>query len=286
MILVRAGLLAIPYATGGGEAGMFLWLLGIDPLLWNVPMFLLAIAALIIAIRRRPFWTRPRIIGVVFLVIGVVAGRLSPLCVYPSSHDDSPSQVRFRLPLDGPVTVAHGGSHTLVNYHAAYPDQRWAYDLLVTREGKSHRGDGKSLDDYFCYGLPVLAPADGKVRAVINDEEDMPIGQVTGFKSAGGNQVVIEVAANEFLFICHMQLQSIAVKVGDEVTAGQELGRVGNSGHTTEPHVHIHLQDTAEDGWGEGIPLYFHNYLADGKRVERGIPTGGIPMGQTVEHVP
>ena len=57
-------------------------------------------------------------------------------------------EVRFRLPLDGPVTVAWGGADTDVNYHAVMPDQRWAYDLLVTREGRTHRGDGTRLDDY------------------------------------------------------------------------------------------------------------------------------------------
>lgn len=291
LIAVRAAFLAIPYATHGGEAGMFFWSFGIESVFWNWPTLFVTLVALVIAVRRRPFWTRPRVVGAILLAIGAVAGRFAPLCVYPSSHDDSPSQVRFRLPLDGPVTVAHGGPNTLVNYHAAYPDQRWAYDLEVTREGKSHRGDGKKLDDYYCYGLSVLAPADGTVRSVMNDDEDLPIGQDTGFINAGGNQVTIEVASKEFLFICHMQPDSITVKPGDLVTTGQVLGRVGNSGHTSEPHVHIHLQDTPEDGWGEGIPLYFHNYLRDGKLIDRGIPTGGDllgsdPIGQIVEQGP
>jgi hypothetical protein len=149
----------------------------------------------------------------------------------------------------------------------------------------SHRGDGTKLDDYYCYGLPVLAPADGTVRVVMNEDEDVPIGQDFGFKNAGGNQVVIEVAANEFLFICHMQPGSITVRPGDRVTTGQVLGRVGNSGHTSEPHIHIHLQDTADDGWGEGIPLYFHHYRSGDQLIDRGIPTGGLER-QIVEHVP
>jgi hypothetical protein len=66
------------------------------------------------------------------------------------------------------------------------------------------------------------------------------------------------------------------------------LGRIGNSGQSTEPHVHIHLQDTSEDGWGEGIPLYFSKYLLDGKLIDRGIPMGANvfsedPIGQIVE---
>ena len=78
--------------------------------------------------------------------------------VYPSSHDDAPSGVRFRLPLAGPVTVAWGGGPRSANYHVSLPDQRWAYDLLVTRQGQSFSGGGNRLEDYYCYDAPVLAP--------------------------------------------------------------------------------------------------------------------------------
>ena len=58
---------------------------------------------------------------------------VSPLayCVYPSSHEGEVSDVPFRVPMDGRVTVGWGGDSPAVNYHAAYPDQRWAYDLVV-----------------------------------------------------------------------------------------------------------------------------------------------------------
>jgi murein DD-endopeptidase MepM/ murein hydrolase activator NlpD len=102
-----------------------------------------------------------------------------------------------------------------------------------------------------------------------------------------GNHVVIQVAENEYLFIAHMQPGSIQVKAGDHVTAGQVIGLTGNSGNTSEPHIHIHLQDTPElvvtDDSGQitglsdaqGLPLTFSNYLANGEPAELGEPLGG-----------
>ncbi len=70
--------------------------------------------------------------------------------------------------------------------------------------------------------------------------------------------------------------------------AGQLLGGVGNLGHTSGPHLHIHLQDSPEDDEGEGIPLCFRRYRLDGRVVERGIPTGGFQnarcAGQVIEN--
>ena len=64
---------------------------------------------------------------------------------------------------------------------------------------------------------------------------------------------------------------------------GRVLGRIGNSGHTTEPHLHIHLQDSPNDDEGEGIPLYFHHYRLGDRLIDRGMPTGGFDP-QVVEH--
>lgn len=270
-----------------GLAGVVCWLLGGDQVLWLGITGVVFFIAIVLAARRRPFWNCRRAIGYAAL-LGLV---LSPraFCQYPSSFDDRPSPIRFRLPLDGPVTVAWGGATPDINYHVVAPDQRWAYDLLVTHDGKSHRGEGTHVEDYYCYGQPIVAPADGVVHAVSDGDPDMPIGVLGGGKSAGGNEVVLKVSETEFLFLCHMQPGSLTVKAGDTVTEGQVLGKVGNSGNTSEPHLHIHLQHGPEPFVAEGIPLLFHNYRAGDQIIERGIPTGGFDgsrfTGQIVEHV-
>ena len=194
---------------------------------------------------------------------------------YPSSYDEHPSGVEFRLPLDGPVTVAWGGATSDVNYHVFLPDQRWAYDLVVTREGRTFRTDGLALDDYHAYGLPVYAPAAGVVFASHDGEPEVAIGATRWGLAGLGNHVGIEVAPREYLFIGHLQQGSVAVSRGDRIAAGRLLGRVGNSGNSSEPHVHLHLQDSTRPYFGEGIPFHFHGYRREGRFVARGMPEGG-----------
>jgi hypothetical protein len=285
-LLVEAALFLVPHVWRG-RAGLVLWMLGGDPILWWAIAGLLCLAAVAWSLLWRPFLNRWRVLGgllIVLVALGPFAFR-----VYPSSHEGEVSEVRFRLPLDGPILVGWGGDTPGVNYHVKAPDQRWAYDLLVAKNGKTHAGDGTKFEDYYCYGLPVLAPAEGRVVSVLDGMADTPLHTPQVVLPAGGNQIVIEVAPRQYLFLCHLQRGSILVKEGDQVKQGQKLALVGNSGNTSEPHLHIHLQDTPEPHLGEGIPLYFYNYRSGGKRVERGMPTGGVSLvrgfiGQVVEH--
>ena len=279
LAMVHAAVLATVHARPGRIA-VVLWYLE-PPLVSLAAAVLLAVALF----RSRRAVTPPtagQLAG--YLTLAALVGSLVAFRTYPSSFDDRPSDVRFVLPLEGPVTVGWGGPTPTVNYHASIPDQRWAYDLLVTdinpaeagshNPGRTFRTDGTRLDDYYIYGRPVLAPADGVVHATHDGEADGPIGQWS-FLRAAGNHVILEVAPAEFLFIAHLQPGSIAVVPGERVRARQFLGRVGNSGNSSEPHVHLHLQDTPTPYLGEGIPLYFHGYRAGGVEIDRGMPYGG-----------
>jgi phosphate/sulfate permease len=267
--LAYAAILTFAHARRG-LTGVVLWWVG--PPLVSFAVAALLVVALWSSWRSRTIPTRAQLFGFIIIVVLVLA--LVTFRTYPSSYDHRPSSVSFRLPLDGPLTVAWGGPTTEVNYHVVIPDQRWAYDLLVTENGRSFRGDGTRLEDYFVYGRPVLAPANGVVFEVRDTEPDHEIGHWQ-IRRATGNHVVLRVASNEFLFIAHLQRGSIVVGPGERVRAGQTIGRVGTSGNTSEPHVHLHLQDTPTPYLGEGIPLYFYNYHVDGRHVDRGMPTGG-----------
>jgi hypothetical protein len=284
LLVVQVSLYLVPHIWPG-PGGLLCWLIGGDRLLWLIVAGGMFVIASVWSLWKQPYFNRWRAMGLV-AIVAMIAGSFM-FRVYPSSFDDKPSEVRFRLPLDGPILVGWGGATPDVNYHVASPDQRWAYDLLVAKDGKTHSGDGTRHEDYYCYGLPVLAPADGQVVAVLDGQPDQPIG-VMGGEPAGGNQLVVEVAPGQFLFLCHLQRGTIAVKEGDRVTQSQLLAKVGNSGNTSEPHLHIHLQSTPRLDIGEGIPLYFHNYRVDNRLVDRGIPTGGFswdgPKGQVIEH--
>jgi len=274
-----------------GKLGMVFWYFGCDPIIWWAISLLLGVFAFVTSIFRRPFFRVSRFVGLLIIVLLAV----SPFTyqTYPSGNANKISNVRFRVPFDEPVTIFWGGDVQDVNYHVIAPDQRWAYDIVaIDAKGQTARGSGKALTDYYIYDRPVLAPAYGAVVRAFDGDPDMPIGELGGGTDPGGNQIVLRVADDEYLFLCHLKPGSVRVKKGDVVSAGQEIARIGNSGNTSEPHLHIHLQDELD--FGEGLPLYFYGYKSDGKYVERGMPRGGIEIvgddirlaGETIEHDP
>jgi len=273
-------LLLVALHARPGLSGVLLWHVG--PAALTVAAILLMVYGVLHSIRGRATWTAGRAAGYGCLV-AVTALPVVAYTTYPSSRDSRPSEVRFRLPLDGPLTAHWGGPAPDLNYHVFSPAERWAYDLLVTREGRSFEGGGTAFPDYHAYGRPVLAPAPGTVRIASDGAPDTPIGARVGWRNSCGNHVVIDVAPGEFLFLCHLQPGSIVVRAGQPVISGQQVGRVGNSGLSTEPHLHVHLQTTPDADFGEGIPLLFHDYRHEGRLIERGVPTGGR-FPQIVEH--
>ncbi len=286
-LLAAHGALVAALMARPGLPAVYLWYVG-PPAIALLAVAALA-AALVSTIRARATWDRRRVAGLAGLAL---AAALVPLYrTYPSSHDRRPSQGHFRIPLDGSVTVVWGGARADVNYHAVLPDQRWAYDLVVTEDGRSHRRDGTRLEDYLVYDRAILAPTDGLVRAVHDGEPDEPPNRRRRWvwRRALGNYIVIEVGPREFLFLAHLRRGSVRVVPGARVAAGQVVAHVGNSGRSTEPHLHVHLQDTPRPFIGEGIPLLFSEYRVGGRRLARGMPRGGLAgrrfTGEVVQHM-
>lgn len=160
----------------------------------------------------------------------------------------------LRLPFNGRWFVAQGGDTPNVNHHMAARAQRFGIDF-ARLGGPTRRelsvADPTRPEDFFSWGEPVLAPADGEITAVVNDLPDNGLG-VKDTVNAAGNHVVIKAAADRFIFLAHFQRGSIAVRPGERVTRGQMLGKCGNSGNTDYPHIHLHVQDTASPGSGTG----------------------------------
>ena len=193
------------------------------------------------------------------------------LAAAPTRNADYRTRASLRLPFEGAWNVAWGGRTIEQNQHAATTDQRFAYDFFVIENGSSHRGDGRRNDDYFAYGRSVLAPAAGRVVVAVDGIPDNLPGELDG-KNLVGNHVILDHGNGEHSLLAHLAPGSVAVKPGDEVRSGQKLGRCGNSGHSSEPHLHYHLQTTARLGDGEGLPAQFVGYVADGAHVARGEP--------------
>lgn len=208
------------------------------------------------------------------------AGKVAGFFVKPAPK---PAESRFldyqtkadlRLPFRGNWFVFWGGRTLEHNYHAADPGQRFAADLVVVKDGSSHRGSGQALEDYYCWDQPIFAPADGKIVSIENGLPDLTPGTMDP-ENPAGNHVVIDLGAGEFAFLAHLRQGSIGVKAGETIKHGAEIGSCGNSGNTSEPHLHFHLQTGSKLGEGEGLPAFFNEFVADGQPVDRGEPRRG-----------
>jgi murein DD-endopeptidase MepM/ murein hydrolase activator NlpD len=143
--------------------------------------------------------------------------------------------------------------------------QRFAIDYVIVDSGGTFRGDRLKNESYFAHGVDAIAVADGIV-AVTKDSIPENVPGVTSravpitLETIGGNHVILDIGGGRFAFYAHLQPGSLRVKVGDRVRAGQTLGLVGNSGNSTEPHLHFHLADGTSPLGSEGIP-YVHETL-------------------------
>ncbi len=241
--------------------------------------------ALRVYVRRARFakLERPVRVTFAFSPTGRVEGfRVAPEAVAaPSEHLDYETRTPLRLPFAAgdAWTVFWGGREIEQNYHAAYLDQRFAYDFLMARDGTTHAGEGARNEDYFCFDRPVVAPGAGVVVAAGDGVPDNVPGEMNP-RQPLGNHVVIDHGNGEFSFLAHFRRGTVAVEEGQRVEAGAPLGRCGNSGNSSEPHLHYHLQDAPEfQQGGRGLPSFFLDYRADGQPVARGEPV----RGQVVE---
>ena len=164
---------------------------------------------------------------------------------------------KLGLPFRGEWLVCWGGDAKELNQHHDVQNQRFAFDFVaVDTAGKTFKNDGTENEDYYAFGRVVLAPADGVVTDVITGVRDNLPGSMNPY-SALGNAVVIEHREHEVSVLAHFKNGSIQVKPGDKVNEGQILGLCGNSGNSSEPHIHYHLQNTPIIQDGTGIRCLF-----------------------------
>jgi murein DD-endopeptidase MepM/ murein hydrolase activator NlpD len=223
--------------------------------------------------------TRRLTLSLVLDEAGRVGGfELAPRRALPRDpHAGRRLQARLTLPFRGTWWVWWGGPTERQNYHVVVPDQRHAYDFAVWRFGATHRGSGARNADYWAWNSPLLAPAAGVVvEAVDGFRDNRPQVQAQNRRAPAGNHVVLDLGHGEYAVLAHMKRGSVRVRPGQRVRVGDVLGRVGNSGNSSEPHLHLHVQDRPELGRrARGLPLAFTGYRADGRAVSRGTPVQG-----------
>jgi murein DD-endopeptidase MepM/ murein hydrolase activator NlpD len=141
--------------------------------------------------------------------------------------------------------------------------QRFAIDYVRMNEsGRRFTGDSLANDSYFAEGGDALAVADGIVVSVKDSIPENIPGPASRavpitLETVGGNFVILDIGQGRYAFYAHLKPGSLRVRPGDRVRKGQVLGLVGNSGNSTEPHLHFHLSDGRSPLGSEGIP-YVH----------------------------
>ncbi len=149
--------------------------------------------------------------------------------------------------------------------------ERFAVDWVRLGEaGRFFEGDPQENASWFSYDQPVLAAASGKVVLVRDGLPETP--PLSGKpavpftpETVAGNTVVVDIGDGRFAVYAHLRPGSISVEEGASVQAGQEIGRIGNSGHSLAPHLHFHVEDRPDPLKGEGRPFALSSFELIGR---------------------
>ena len=231
-VVLFCGLAALAVSTGAYEA-IALQLPGIYRVLLTLFFSCLVAFVLLALVPLR----RVRLASNALVLAGTIFLATQLIMVYRPPTD----AVIIGSPLAQEWWVGHGGRAELINYHHTGSMQRNAVDIMQVGEGGIHRPGRTDLASYYIYDQPVLAPADGTVTYVLDGRPDQQTGSVDE-RYPSGNQLVIDIGGGRYLMMGHLREGSIKVNVGERVREGQQIARVGNSGNTSAPHIHIQAQ--------------------------------------------
>ncbi|MFW3171002.1 M23 family metallopeptidase [Geodermatophilus sp. CPCC 206100] len=213
-----------------------------------------------------------------------------------------PDHVVLRLPFSGTWLARNSPARRVPSHGTHLFATTYAMDFVAVRGRRTATTrDWRTLlatepaDRFAAFGRPVLAPAAGRVVAVHDGEDDhearrSPLTLLSyaatqaarargGAAALAGNHVVLELdGGSGFVVLAHLRRGSIRVRAGEPVAAGGQVGACGNSGNSTQPHVHVQVMDAADPLAARGLPMAFHSYRVWPRRggppvvVDRGVP--------------
>jgi murein DD-endopeptidase MepM/ murein hydrolase activator NlpD len=195
---------------------------------------------------------------------------------------------------NGPSSTSQHRMAMSVLYGIPYFSQRYAIDWIQTdQNSKTLHGNPLDLHSYLCYGQPVYAVADAVVtwtkdglpdgRPEVGKRPADPRVPIT-LETIAGNHVILDLGDGIYAGYAHLQPGSLRVKVGDHIKAGDVLGLVGDSGNSTEPHLHFQLMTENNSLAAQGIPYILQQFTVRfGSRVS-GDDVKVFPMSAPVLH--
>ncbi|WP_235439847.1 M23 family metallopeptidase [Paenibacillus sp. DMB20] len=252
----------------GGIFGAYSWailklvlpIIGVLGLLINLVMFIILIVK-----KKRSLKLFTNVMLNIALIFPILMTMNIIPYAYPNTITRAQPSITVSWPLAEKTVVGWGGDSVKDNLpHATWSSERWAYDLVM----EPHNINSDSNEDYGIWDKEIHSPVSGIVIAVSDNEADITPGS-ENFISMEGNHVYIKIKeTGTYLLLNHLKKDSVTVEVGDHVKQGDVIGRVGNSGSTSEPHLHIHHQrqdptKVIHPVLAEGLPLFFKDINGD-----------------------
>ncbi|CAN5237425.1 M23 family metallopeptidase [soil metagenome] len=151
----------------------------------------------------------------------------------------------------------------------------------------SFHGDATKNSSYLAFDEPLLAVAQATVVKVVSDQPDetpspVPVSEAP-LDLVTGNVIILDLGDGVFALYAHMKMNSAEVRVGDKVTKGQEIGRLGNSGNSTEAHLHFQLQNGLLPLASDNRSWVIDRFTAAGTFGLDGIVSNPVPGPRTDE---
>jgi hypothetical protein len=203
----------------------------------------------------------------------------------PPSRSSMIGEVVISLPFAGLWLARNSPARRIPSHGTDLWGERYAIDFIGVdhRRRTADRRDWRTFlasepaERFFAYGRPILAPADGTVVGVHDREVDhvgrrsqltlvpYAFGQLArlrqGVGAIAGNYLTIALRdRGVFVALVHLRAGSISVVVGEEVATGQPVANCGNSGNSTQPHVHVQVMDSPDLSVARGVPMAFRRF--------------------------
>jgi hypothetical protein len=200
-------------------------------------------------------------------------------------------------PLDGPNWLDGDSCCDLGSHRGAlnalsgqlFAAERFAIDYVqLGSDGTILTGDKSKPESYHYFGADIHAVADGPVVGVMDSLPEQVAGQSpTGLplEQYGGNHIVQDIGDGNYAFYAHLKTGSLKVKVGDDLTTGQVIASLGNTGNSDAPHLHFHVMSTPDPLRSNGLPFVFSSFRLDSRVAS---PTGldALLQGKTAPMQP
>lgn len=230
------------------------------PIAGFIGLVVFGILSIVFVIKRKKIfkYVTSILLCIIFIFPMLITMNIIPLA-YPIDIAKTSPYLTVVSPLTETAVIGWGGDSIEDNLpHVMWASERWAYDLVM----EPYNTGNTDLEDYGIWDKEIISPISGTVIAVYDSEDDIPP-NTDEFATAAGNYVYIQIEeTGTYLLLNHLKKGSVTVDVGEKIDVGDPIGRVGNSGSTSEPHLHIHHQrQNPLRVWfpvlAEGLPLYF-----------------------------